>query len=78
VPALAAAGPGALHVLYSDAQQRAWVLEGRESISISLSRGQSDLITIVPLAEVKGLGFAPIGARARAFSCRWFCHFGCF
>ncbi len=61
---LAASGNGSEHsyVMYSDAQRAAWVVgNAHEGVSVELSRGQSDLITVVELAEVKGLSIAPIG-----------------
>lgn len=65
VPAFAAAerdGSGSgRYVVYSNAQQAVWVLAAQESVSVRLSRGESDLMTVVQLAEVKGLSIAPIG-----------------
>ena len=55
-------GEESRYVLYSDAQKAAWVTEPRERIKVSLKRAESDLITIVPLRELKGLSLAPIGA----------------
>lgn len=54
--------PSARYVLYSDAQTAAWVTELREGVKVSLKRAQSDVITVVPLRELKGLSLAPIGA----------------
>ncbi len=70
VPAFAAAAAAAddscaaatRYVMYSDAEKKAWLVEAAGKVSVQLSRGQSDLITIVPLTEVKGLCIAPIGA----------------
>jgi len=53
--------PSARFVLYSDAQKMAWVTELREGIKISLKRAESDVVTVVPLRELKGLSVAPIG-----------------
>ena len=53
--------PSTRYVLYSDAQKAAWVTELREGVKVSLKRAESDLITIVPLRELKGLSLAPIG-----------------
>ncbi len=50
------------YVMYSDAERKAWVVDAAGKVSVRLSRGQSDLVTIVPLTEVKGLCIAPIGA----------------
>ena len=54
--------PSARYVLYSDARKAAWVTELREGVKVSLKRAESDLITIVPLRQLKGLSLAPIGA----------------
>lgn len=53
-------------VLWSDAQQAAWVVGAAENAPVRLSRGESDLITVVPLTELKGLCIAPIGASSLA------------
>ena len=53
--------PSSRYVLYSDTQKAAWVTDLREGIKVSLKRAESDLVTIVPLHEVKGLSVAPIG-----------------
>ena len=62
VMAFAGGDPSGRFVLYSDAQKTAWVTELREGVKISLKRAESDLITVVPLRELKGLSLAPIGA----------------
>ena len=54
--------PSARYVLYSDAQKAAWVTELREGVKVSLKRTESDVFTVVPLRELKGLSLAPIGA----------------
>ncbi|BDA43643.1 probable galactinol-sucrose galactosyltransferase 2 [Coccomyxa sp. Obi] len=85
VPAFAAAATAAddgcaaatRYVMYSDAEKKAWVVDAAGKVSVRLSRGQSDLITVVPLNEVKGLCIAPIGltdmlntgASVQRFSC---------
>jgi hypothetical protein len=48
-------------VMYSDAQKALWVVDAAGATPVQLSRGESDLITIVPMTEVKGLCIAPIG-----------------
>ena len=62
VMAFAGEDPSARYVLYSDAQKAAWVTELREGVKVTLKRAESDLITIMPLRELKGLSLAPIGA----------------
>ncbi len=65
IPAFAAAAGGSENgrfVMYSDAQKAVWVVDAAGNASVQLSRGESDLITVVPLTEVKGLCIAPIGA----------------
>ncbi|KAK9915311.1 hypothetical protein WJX75_007444 [Coccomyxa subellipsoidea] len=64
-------------VMYSDAQKALWVVDAAGATPVQLSRGESDLITIVPMTEVKGLCIAPIGltdmlntgASVQRFSC---------
>ena len=62
VMAFSGGDPSSRYVLYSDAQKTAWVTDLREGIKVTLKRAESDLVTVVPLHEVKGLSVAPIGA----------------
>ena len=62
IPRLASCDASSRFVLYSDRQQRAWVADQHEAASICLARGESDLITVVELAEAKGISLAAIGA----------------
>ena len=61
IPQYAAANYGSRFVLYSDRQQRLCTLGPHEGLAVSLARGESDLITVVPILEVKGLSVAAIG-----------------
>ena len=61
VPQFASADYGSRFALYSDRQQRLCTLGLHESLAVALARGESDLVTIVPLTRVKGLSVAAIG-----------------
>ena len=61
IMAFSGGDPSSRYVLYSDTQKAAWVTDLREGIKITLKRAESDLVTVVPLHEVKGLSVAPIG-----------------
>lgn len=54
--------PGTRYVLYSDTKKAAWVRELNEGVEVGLIRAESDLITVAPLRELKGLSVAAIGA----------------
>lgn len=61
IPQFAAADYGSRFALHSDRQQQLCTLGLHEGLAVSLARGQSDLVTIVPITEVKGLSVAAIG-----------------
>ena len=61
VPQFASADYGSRFALYSDRQQRLCMLGLHESLVVALARGESDLVTVVPITMVKGLRVAAIG-----------------
>jgi hypothetical protein len=62
VPRFARCDPSSRFVLYSDRQRRAWPAGLHEGAAVRLARGESDLISVVPLSEAKGISVAAIGA----------------
>ena len=61
VPQFASADYGSRFALYSDRQQWLCTLGLHESLAVALARGESDLVTVVPITSVKGLSVAAIG-----------------
>lgn len=61
VPALASASD-ARYVAWVDSVQTACVLTTYDSLHVTLARGQSDIITLLPLKTSAGIAIAPIGS----------------
>lgn len=56
-----AAQPDKEWVVWSDREQRATVLTGDLGVAVSLGRGESDILTVVPLLRHDAFQFAPVG-----------------
>ena len=60
VPAFASAA-GTRFVAWVDSVQTACVLTARDSLHVLLARGESDIISLLPIRDVGGVSVAPIG-----------------
>lgn len=67
VPAFAGASD-ARYVAWVDSVQTACVLATYDSLHVTLARGQSDIITLLPLKAAAGISVAPIGAALSALA----------
>ena len=60
VPAFASAA-GTRFVAWVDSVQTACVLTARDSLHVLLARSESDMISLLPIKDVRGVSVAPIG-----------------